>query len=950
MKENTLSRAARLIMRAEGMVLLVLVMLAGPVNLRAEPFDLVITNGRVMDPESGLDAVRHLGIRSGTIAAISETPLQGRTTIDATGRVVAPGFIDLNTYQHGDPFFRLRAADGVTSVLYLEGGAVDVAAYYDALEGRALLHHGIAVGHGSLRNLAAGDTSLNIVDGVAESGGVPDLNYRALTAGELDKLAEMVEQGLREGAVAVGFGIEYTPGATHSEILRVLELAERYQASAHLHLRNWDKTQDWGQFFEVFGGAIHTGGDLHINHLQSMAGSYTESSLELIDRARSSGLSIKAECYHYTAGLTFIESALFDDWESWPDENFHRYEWPATGERLTRETFARYRQQGGVVTIHPRDEAKQEAAVRACLAHPLPMIASDGAWDDGKTHPRSAGTNSRVLGRYVRDEGVLTLMEALRKMSLTPARHLERRVPGMRRKGRIRDGADADLVIFDPATVIDRATYSQSTLPPVGIETVLVGGIPVLLDGVIQEGVFPGQPIRAPPRTDSGKETRDSLASPLNRIDDVVREHMADRRIPGASIAIVTEDGVVKTSAYGTAVIQHEVPAKVDTVYEIASLTKQFTAAAVLLLCDEGKLTLDDPISRYIESAPESWRGITLRHLLTHTAGLASEDTEFASLKNDWRRYTTRETMLASAIEDPVRSAPGERFDYASGDYFLAALAIEKASGMSYRDFMRRRIFEPLGMKQTLLQDELKIIPGEARGYSVKNGELVNIWRDAVEEVAGGWGMFSSVPDLIRWDRALRDRELLSAESHEAMFSPVELAGGETFRYGLGWWLPERNVIPYQYHNGVTGTEILRIPSRGLTIIVLTNLGRSPSVGAREANPWGLADKIAGTLVPEFALETRDLPLSGEKLEAFTGHWRFGYGEARFFARDGRLWIDDHAGTAPMLYQGDDTFAFEGDGERLVFQKSPEGDVTAATWVTETWQDDPGERIEAREH
>ena len=464
----------------------------------AEPFDLVIANGRVMDPESGLDAVRHLGVRSGTIEAVSETPLEGRIALDATGRVVAPGFIDLNTYQHGDPLFRLRAADGVTSVLYLEDRAADVPAYYEALEGRALIHHGIAVGHESLRHVATGDSSLVIVGGVAESGGSPELKYRPLTAQELDKLADLVEEGLREGAVAVGFGIEYTPGATHSEILRMLEVAERYEASAHLHLRKWDETQDWGQFFEVFGGAIHTGGDLHINHLQSIAGSYTRQCLDFIDRARSHGLSITTECYPYTAALTFIESALFDDWETKTDEALHRYEWPETGERLTRETFAKHREQGGVVIIHPRDETTQEAAVRTCLAHPLPMIASDGAWDDGKTHPRSAGTNSRVLGRYVREEGVLSLMEALRKTSLAPARHLEQRVPSMRRKGRIRVGADADVVIFDPATVIDRATYRESTLPPKGIEAVLVGGVPVVLKGVIQEDVFPGRAIRAP--------------------------------------------------------------------------------------------------------------------------------------------------------------------------------------------------------------------------------------------------------------------------------------------------------------------------------------------------------------------------------------------------------------------------------------------------------------------
>jgi len=463
-----------------------------------EPLDLVIANGRVMDPESGLDGVRHVGIRDGSIVVIDDAPMVAHDTIDATGLVVAPGFIDLNTYQHDDPLFRLRAADGVTSVLNLEDGAADVEAYYESLAGRALIHYGAAVDHETVRHIAGGDSTISLIDGVNEARGLPELDQRALTSSELVAQDDLVRTGLAEGAVALGFGINYTPGATHSEILRLVELASEYNAPAHIHARNFDPTRDWDELYEAFGLAIGTGAHIHIKHLQSTFGRYTEPALDLIEKARSRGLAISTECYPYTAAATFIESAPYDDWESRPEESFQRYEWPATGERLTRESFGRYRSQGGVFIIHPRDEAAQEEAVRSCLAHPESMVASDGAWDNGQTHPRVSGTNTRVLGRYVREERVLSLMAAIRQMTLLQATHLEPRVPGMGAKGRVKVGADADLVVFDPHTVMDQATFRDPLLAPRGIDAVLVLGVPVLRGGVLRDDVHPGQPIRGP--------------------------------------------------------------------------------------------------------------------------------------------------------------------------------------------------------------------------------------------------------------------------------------------------------------------------------------------------------------------------------------------------------------------------------------------------------------------
>jgi dihydroorotase len=216
--------------------------------------------------------------------------------------------------------------------------------------------------------------------------------------------------------------------------------------------------------------------------------------LDMIRDARAHGVDVTTECYPYTAGATRIESFLFDSWLDKPEEEYHKLQWAATGERLTRATFAAYRKHGGLVLIH----ANTEDNVRAAVVDPLTMFASDG-FDvkPGSGHPRSAGTNSRVLGRYVREDAALSLMQALHKMTLMPALRIEARVPQMRNKGRLRVGADADIVVFDPERIVDRATYAEPALYAEGMRYVFILGTPVVRDGRIVEGAAPGRPIRA---------------------------------------------------------------------------------------------------------------------------------------------------------------------------------------------------------------------------------------------------------------------------------------------------------------------------------------------------------------------------------------------------------------------------------------------------------------------
>jgi dihydroorotase len=430
-----------------------------------------------MDPESGLDAVRNIGISAGLIRAISTSPLQGRRTIDARGLVVSPGFIDL--HQHGvtPEDYRRKAADGVTAAFELEVGTADVDHWYQQRTGSAI-HYGVSVGHIPVRMAVMNDPGEFLPSGAA--------NSRESTDDELQQMTGMLARGLARGALGVGFGIAYTPQAARWEIAEMFSIAGRARAPAFVHMRGGDAI---AAFEEVLALSVISGAPLHVVHAQSTGGRHTTRLLQLLAAARDKGVDVTTEMYPYTASATRIESALYDNWESFTEARFQTLLWPPTGERLTRELFAKYRVQGGTVISF----GNTEDVVHTAVVHPLTMIASDGS----PQHPRGAGTYARVLGRYVREARALPLMDALRKMTLMPAMRLEGRVPGMRNKGRVRLGADADLTIFDPATIIDQATYEAPRRASAGIVHVLVDGTAVVRDGTIVDGAAPGKPVRA---------------------------------------------------------------------------------------------------------------------------------------------------------------------------------------------------------------------------------------------------------------------------------------------------------------------------------------------------------------------------------------------------------------------------------------------------------------------
>jgi N-acyl-D-aspartate/D-glutamate deacylase len=452
------------------------------------PLDVVILNGRVMDPEPGLDAVRNVGIRAGKIVDITEKPLQAKEVLVAKGLVVVPGFIDL--HQHGQDAENddAKAADGVTTSLEMEVGTANVDAWYAALEGKSRINYGVSIGHIPVRMVVMHDPGRFLPSG--------DAAKRVATHAEISEIKNKLELGLQRGALGVGAGPAYTKAATDWELVEVFKIAARYHASVHIHIRAPSPQVEgsFDGFEEALAAAAATGAPLHIVHLQSTGGPNVAYELEMIQSARARGMDVTTECYPYDRGMTSIESALYDNKENEPDSYFASLLWPQTGEYLTRETFLKYRKSGGLV-VAPANTMEN---VRIAVNSPLTSIASDGRLDGGMGHPRTSGTYAKILGRYVREEKALDLMTALRKMTLMPAQRLEAHASVFKNKGRLRVGADADITIFDPATIIDRATYEKPATPSVGINFVLVNGVPVLKNGKLVDAIFPGKAARAP--------------------------------------------------------------------------------------------------------------------------------------------------------------------------------------------------------------------------------------------------------------------------------------------------------------------------------------------------------------------------------------------------------------------------------------------------------------------
>jgi hypothetical protein len=452
----------------------------------AQQYDLVLEGGRVMDPETGLDAKRNVGIRDGKIVRVSSEALSGKRLIHAAGLVVAPGFIDLHQHAQGIESQRVKALDGVTTALELEIGVPDVAEFLKTKERHSLIHYGTSASHVAARALVFG-TPLPPGEILPKSG--PATEQPATTA-QIMQIEHRLRAELDAGGLAVGMGIQYTPGATRLEVINMFRLAAERKVPVYAHVRSSGGV-DPGSIAavsEVIAASAISGAPLHIVHINSTCLRDAPECLSMVEGARARGLDVTTEAYPYIAGMTFINSAVFNP--GWQERQggigYGDLVLPNTGEHLTKERFDELHNSSTPQTV--LIFSNSQAVLDKLIPNQLVMIASDGL----EGHPRNAGTFSRVLAQYIREKRTITLMEALRKMSLMPAQMLERSTPAAHQKGRLQQGADADIVVFDPATIADHATFQKPMEPSVGVHYLLVAGTVIVDDGKIVPDLYPG--------------------------------------------------------------------------------------------------------------------------------------------------------------------------------------------------------------------------------------------------------------------------------------------------------------------------------------------------------------------------------------------------------------------------------------------------------------------------
>ena len=408
-----------------------------------------------------------------------------------------------------------------------------------------------------------------------------------------------------------------------------------------------------------------------------------------------------------------------------------------------------------------------------------------------------------------------------------------------------------------------------------------------------------------------------------DRIDDYVKAEMQRRKIPGLSLAIVRDGEIVKAQGYGLANVELNVAATPETIYQSGSVGKQFTATLVMMLVEEGRLGLDDPVGKHIAGAPASWKDITVRHLLTHTSGISNSVYQ----KIDMRRDYTEDELLEQIAALPLDFRPGEQWSYSNAGYVTLGILIHKVAGRFYGDLLREKVFAPLGMTTARIIDEADIVPNRADGYRLVEGELKNQeWVAPKLNTTADGSIYLTALDLAKWDAALYSERLLKRESLDRMWTPAKLNDGKTVQYGFGWMMGERRGHRVIRHGGGWqgfSTHIARFVDKKLTVIVLANLANAP---ADE-----IVNGVAGLHDPDLAIAERTaVAIDPKLLDAYAGEYDLAPGLVLTLSREGdRLWMQATGQRRAELFAESETAFFLKDADvQLTVVRDASGKVT----------------------
>lgn len=506
-------------------IVLPIALLASATHVYATQYDIVIQGGHVVDPETGLSDVRNIGINKGTIETITLDAIAGKQVIDASDHVVSPGFIDLHHHGQNIAGYRMQAQQGVTTALELESGILPIGDWYQVQSEKNLpINYGASAAWTFARIATFTETEpVANLQYFQSMQGENNWKQEIATPDQLEQIMAYVQQGLDEGAIGIGINAGYAPGYGQKEYYALSKLAAEQDVATYTHVRYASMLEPGSSFEaiqELIANSALTGAKMHINHINSTSLRDIDATLELFDEATANGFHVTAGAYPWGAASTVVGAAMFSGPE-WKERLGYQEESIQMGtERLdnTELLQAQKEQPGSIINWHFLDEAipSELSALDRSIIHPNVLIESDSMpWmliDDGKVsyyegdewpipseafaHPRSSGTFTKVLGSYVRDRGLLSMEEAIRKMSYMPATVLDGFVPQMKKKGRIQVGMDADIVIFNPETVDNQATYQVPAAISTGINTVLVNGQFVVQDGELVTDAAPGEAIR----------------------------------------------------------------------------------------------------------------------------------------------------------------------------------------------------------------------------------------------------------------------------------------------------------------------------------------------------------------------------------------------------------------------------------------------------------------------